>query len=75
MAQKWSKIVKGQINVSSCTITDIENDRFGATASSVRTVTSETLEEFESKMRPQGSPMANNVIPFSQQSEQLKKAA
>ncbi len=28
MATAWSKIVKGQINVASCSIDDIENGRF-----------------------------------------------
>jgi predicted transcriptional regulator len=28
MAKTWQKIVKGQLNVSSCTISDIENGRF-----------------------------------------------
>ncbi len=28
MAKVWQKIVKGQINVASCTIDDIENGKF-----------------------------------------------
>lgn len=75
MATTWSKIVKQQINVGKCTIEDIEKGRFWWAASTVRTVTSETLEEFESKMRPQGSPIANNIVPFHQKSEEGQKAA
>lgn len=57
MATTWSKIVKQQINVGKCTIEDIENGRFGWSAVTMQAVTSKTLEEFEAKMRPQGSPL------------------
>lgn len=71
MAKIWQKIVKGQINVSGCTINDIENEKFGEKRSTVRAVTSETLEEFEAKMRPHGSPLNQNNPRSRNENQQL----
>lgn len=65
-AQKWSNIVKSQVNTKKYSVEDIENGTWKNEANAVQKLTEETVTVFEKKMTLEGK---NNIVQFSKETE------